>query len=60
MGYLIGYFIIGLIIIYAVEKAIIGFSLKITLSNQERIAIAGLWPLAIIIFSISFIKELFK
>ncbi len=60
MGYLIGYLIIGLISVFIMDKAILGFKLKISLSNPERIFIAILWPLMIIVFLMSFIREFFR
>jgi len=60
MGYLIGYLIIGLISVFIMDKAILGFKLKILLSNSERIFIAILWPLMIIVFLVSFIREFFR
>ena len=60
MGYLIGYFIIGLLSVFIMDKAIIGFKLKISLSNSERIFIAILWPLMTVIFLMSFIREFFR
>jgi hypothetical protein len=60
MGYLIGWLIIGLILVFIMDKAIIGFKLEISLSNSERVFIAILWPLATIIFLITFIRELFR
>ena len=60
MGYLIGYFIIGLLSVFIMDKAIIGFKLKISLSNKERTVIALSWPLIGIIFLVSFIREFFR
>jgi len=60
MGYLIGYFIIGLLSVFIMDKAIIGFKLKISLSNKERTVIALSWPLMGIIFLVSFIREFFR
>jgi len=60
MGYLIGFFIIGLLSVFIMDKAIIGFKLKISLSNKERTVIALSWPLIGIIFLVSFIREFFR
>ena len=60
MGYLIGWLIIGLLSVFIMDRAIIGFKLKISLSNSERVFIAILWPLMSIIFLVSFIREFFR
>jgi len=60
MGYLTVYIVIGLVFIMIIES--LGRSLRIDIefSNKERIVISLLWPLALIIFLFTLIREIIR
>jgi len=60
MGYLTVYIVIGLVFIMIIES--LGRSLKIDIEfgNKERIVISLLWPLALIIFLFTLIREIIR
>jgi hypothetical protein len=60
MGYLTVYIVIGLVFIMIIES--LGKSLKIDIEfgNKERIVISLLWPLALIIFLFTLIREIIR
>ena len=60
MGYLIIYMIIGLIFLVIIESLSKSLKVETGFDNRERIAISVLWPLALIIFMFTFIRELIR
>jgi len=60
MGYLTVYIVIGLVFLIIIES--LGKSLKIDIEfgNKERIVISLLWPLALIIFLFTLIREIIR
>ena len=60
MGYLIIYMIIGLIFLVIIEALSKSLKVETEFDNRERISISVLWPLALIIFLFTLIRELIK
>ena len=60
MGYLIIYMIIGLIFLVIIEALSRSLKVETEFDNRERISISVLWPLALIIFLFTLIRELIK
>jgi len=60
MGYLTIYMVVGLVFLMIIESLGKYFKIDIEFDNKERIAVSLLWPLALIIFLFTLIKELIK
>ena len=60
MGHLIIYMIIGLIFLVIIESLSKSLKVETEFDNRERISISVLWPLALIIFLFTLIRELIK
>ena len=60
MGYLTIYMIIGLIFLVIIESLSKSLKVETEFDNRERIAISVLWPLSLIIFLFTLIRELIK
>ena len=60
MGHLIIYMIIGLIFLIIIEALSKSLKVETEFDNRERISISVLWPLALIIFLFTLIRELIK
>jgi|2_EtaG_2_1085320.scaffolds.fasta_scaffold56977_2 hypothetical protein len=60
MGYLTIYMVVGLVFLMIIESLGKYFKIDIEFDNKERIAVSLLWPLALIIFLFTLIREIIR
>jgi len=60
MGYLTIYIVVGLVFLMIIESLGKYFKIDIEFDNKERIAVSLLWPLALIIFLFTLIREIIR
>ena len=60
MGYLTIYMVVGLVFLMIIESLGKYFKIDIEFDNKERIAVSFLWPLALIIFLFTLIREIIR
>jgi len=60
MGYLIGYLFGGMVFSIFIDLIIRLGDMQIPLSNKERFVMALLWPVFLIIFLVTFVREFFR